>query len=62
MAETPRVTYRAFAERYAGMVFDGTERSPLWDRLVPDRELELAAEGRRMGFRVIDGAAEETPE
>lgn len=48
------VTYREFAERYAGMTFDGTERSSLWDRLVPKHELDLAAEGRRLAFRVIE--------
>jgi hypothetical protein len=49
------ITYREFAEHYAGMKLDGTERSPLWDKLVPKRELDLAAEGRRLGFKLMRG-------
>ena len=49
------MTYREFAERYAGMKSTGDETSPLWDRLVPQHEVDLAAEGRRLSFIVIEG-------
>lgn len=59
-AERPQVTYREFAERYAGMTFDGTERSPLWDKIVPQADLDLAAEGRRLSFALIEGDGDPT--
>ena len=37
------------------MIFDGTESSPLWDKIVPQAELDLAAEGRRLSLIVIEG-------
>lgn len=49
------ITRREFAERYAGMTFDGSEKSPIWDEIVSQEELDLAAEGRRLSFVVLDG-------
>jgi hypothetical protein len=57
--DADRFTYREFAQRYAGMTFDGSERSPLWDKPVPKREIDLAAEGRRLGFTLIEGGRED---
>jgi hypothetical protein len=54
------MTYREFAEIYAGLTFDGTETATLWTKDVPQREIDLAVEGRRLNFTVIEGGRVET--